>query len=167
MYKDVLKNYSLSVDGRGYIGQMQNFQPPNLSLQSETPRLGGLDAPLHMELGMQVLEASFVLLQYSEEVLALFGVRQNQFVPFVARGHLESFDGTSKPVRISMSGKIMSVEESQWQGGQLSPLTFRIGIHTYRREVNGNVVHLIDVPNMVRIVDGVDVIEQQRGNLGA
>ena len=43
--KDIRKNFSLFVDGRGYAGNTDEANMPELSLQTEEYRAGGMDAP--------------------------------------------------------------------------------------------------------------------------
>lgn len=164
--RDVLKNINLFVDGRGYAGQIDEYNAPDLALASEDYRAGGMDVPVAIEMGMEALETSFSLIAYDADVLALFGIGEGRDVPFVARGALESYDGTVKAAVHTMRGKIMRLARGTWSAGQKPALQVTMRLDYYREEHNGIVINEIDVINMVRIVGGVDRLAAQRAALG-
>ena len=92
--RDVRKNFNLFVDGRGYAGQVEEFNAPKLTLITEDFRGGGMDAPVGITMGMEKLACDFSLKAYDKDVLSSFGVTQGSSIPLVAREALESFDGT-------------------------------------------------------------------------
>lgn len=53
--RDILKNFNLFVDGRGYAGNVSEYTPPNLAVQTEDHRAGGMDAPIALDMGMEGL----------------------------------------------------------------------------------------------------------------
>ena len=164
--RDVLKNFNLFVDGRGYAGQVDEVSLPDLAIQSEDFRAGGMDAPVSLDMGQEAMEASFVLTQYSADVLALWGVAQGQSVPLTVRGALESYDGTVKAMIANMRGKITNIARGSWAAGQKATLTVTMRLDYYKETVDGVVLHEIDVVNMIRVVGGVDRLAQQRAALG-
>lgn len=164
--RDVLKNLNLFVDGRGYAGQIDEYNPPDLAIQVEDYRGGGMDAPVALDMGQEALETSFALIAYDADILALWGVAEGQSVPFVARGALESYDGTVKPVVHTMRGKITTIARGTWAPGQKPALTITMRLDYYKEDHNGVTLHEIDVVNMIRTVNGVDRLAQQRAALG-
>lgn len=164
--RDVLKNINLFVDGRGYAGQIDEYNPPDLTLTTEDYRAGGMDSAEAIEMGMEPLETSFALIAYDADILSQWGVAQGQTVPFTARGALESFDGTVKPVIHRMRGKITSLARGTWAPGQKPALTVTMRLTYYEEIHNGVETHRIDVENMIRIVAGVDRLAEQRAALG-
>lgn len=163
--RDVRKNLNLFVDGRGYAGQVEDFTPPALALVTEEVRAGGMDAPVELEMGMEKLEASFTLIAYDRDVLALFGVAVGQQVPFTVREALESFDGTTKAVVHTMRGKIRKLDPGTSKPGERAGLKCELMLTYYRQTHDGRVVHEIDPVNMVRVVNGVDALAAQRAAL--
>lgn len=164
--RDVLKNFNLFVDGRGYAGQVLEYSAPDLSLTTEDFRAGGMDAPVAIEMGQEGLETSFQLGAYDADVLALWGVAEGAAVPLTIRGALESYDGEVKPVQHKMRGKIISLQRGTWTPGQQAPLTVTLRLDYYQETHNGVVINEIDVPNMRRVVNGVDRLAAQRQALG-
>lgn len=152
--RDVLKNLNLFVDGRGYAGQIDEYNPPDLTLTTEDYRAGGMDAPITLDMGMEVLETSFSLIAYDKSVLSLFGVAEGNNVQFIARGALESYDGTVTAVVHTMGGKITQIQRGTWTAGQKPQLTITMRLDYYKETHGGETVNEIDVQNMVRIVNG-------------
>lgn len=162
----ILKNFNLFVDGRGHAGNIDELKTPTLSLQVEDFRAGGMDAPIAVELGQEKMESTFTLSGYNAQTLALWGVGPGTTVPLTARGTLESMDSSTQPVKVSMAGRVRSVEPGNWKTGERSTLVFTMDLDAYKYEQNGVVIHEIDVPNMVRIVNGVDRLASQREDIG-
>jgi hypothetical protein len=164
--KDILKNINLFVDGRGYAGEIQDYTPPDLSLQTEDHRAGGMDAPIALDMGMEALEPSFNLTAYDADVLRQFGVAEGNEVPFKARGALESYDGTVKAVVHTMRGKITKMARGTWAPGTKPALQITMRLDYYKEEHDGQTLHEIDIPNMKRIINGDDRLSEIRNALG-
>lgn len=164
--RDVLKNINLFVDGRGYAGQIDEYNAPDLTLVIEDYRPGGMDAPVSLDMGMEPLETSFSLISYDADILRQFGVAEGNPVQFTARGALESYDGTVTAVVHNMRGKIASIARGTWAAGQKPALTVTMRLEYYREQHGGQTIHEIDVIGMRRIVNGVDRLAQQRAAIG-
>lgn len=164
--RDILKNFNLFVDGRGYAGNVSEYTAPTLAVQTEDFRAGGMDAPVAVDMGMEALEASFVLTAYDFDVLQLFGIVEGGVVNFTARGAVESYDGVVKAAIHRLRGKITRVERGTWSAGQMAPLTITVRLDYYAEELDGRQLHQIDVPNMVRVINGVDQLAARRAALG-
>lgn len=164
--RDVRKNLNLFVDGRGYAGQIEEFNPPKLAITTEEFRGGGMDAPIELTMGMEKLECDFGLIAYDVEVLKLFGVAEGSLVPFVAREALESFDGTVTPVVHTMRGKIRELDPGTSKAGDKPSLKVSMALTYYKLQHGTTTVLEVDVENMVRVVNGVDQLASQRAALG-
>ena len=164
--RDVRKNINLFVDGRGYAGQIEEFNPPKLAITTEEFRGGGMDAPIELTMGMEKLECDFGLIAYDVEVLKLFGVAEGSLVSFVAREALESFDGTVTPVVHTMRGKIRELDPGTSKAGDKPSLKVSMALTYYKLQHGTTTVLEVDVENMVRVVNGVDQLASQRAALG-
>lgn len=163
--RDVRKNFNAFIDGRGYAGQVDEFNPPKLTLVTEEFRAGGMDAAIDVNMGMEKLTADFSLKAYDSNVLALWGVAEGQQVPFVLREALESFDGTVKAVVHTMRGKILGMDPGTSKAGEMPSLKCDLTLTYYKLVHDGVTIHEIDVENMVRIVNGVDQLATMRAAL--
>lgn len=164
--RDVRKNLNLFVDGRGYAGQVEEFNAPKLALVTEEFRAGGMDAPVELTMGMEKLECDFSLISYDRDVLSLFGVAEGALVPFVAREALESFDGTVTPVVHTMRGKIREMDPGTSKAGEKPSLRVAMALTYYKLQHGDTTVLEIDVENMVRVVNGSDALSATRAALG-
>ncbi len=164
--RDVRKNLNLFVDGRGYAGQVEEFNAPKLALITEEFRAGGMDAAIELTMGMEKLEADFSLISYDRDVLSKFGVAEGAFVPFVARESLESFDGTVTPVIHTMRGKIREIDPGTSKAGDKPSLKVAMALTYYKLQHGDTTVIEVDVENMVRVVNGNDSLAATRAALG-
>ena len=164
--RDILKNFVAYIDGRGYAGEVTEYNPPDLALQTEDLRAGGMDGPLAIEMGIEALETSFSLSKYDDSVLGLWGVGAGSNVAFVVRGAIESYDGMVSAVAHTMRGRITRLARGAWTPGQLAPLQVTMRLSYYKEERDDVTIHEIDIINMVRIVSGVDQLKAQRNALG-
>lgn len=164
--RDVIKNYNLFVDGRGYAGQIEDFTPPVLSTKDEEFRAGGMDAPLKLRMGMEALSAGFNLIAFDANVLALFGVTTGAATPFVARAALESFNGAVTAVVHTMRGRINKLDQGTVKSGDKAALNVEMQLSYYKLQHGARVIHEVDVENMICVVDGKDVLAAQRAAIG-
>ena len=164
--RDVRKNFNLFVDGRGYAGQVDEFNAPKLALVTEDFRAGGMDAPVKITMGMEPLDCDVALKSYARDVLSLFGVTQGASIPLVGREALESFDGTVTQVIHTMRGKIISLDPGTSKAGEAPTLKATMSLTYYKMQHGDTVVHEIDVENMVRRINGVDALATVRSALG-
>lgn len=162
----ILKNFTVAVDGRGFAGNVEEFQLPNLNLTTDDFRAGGMDAPVPVDLGMEKLETSFTTAKHCADTLALFGVAEGQSIPMTARAALEDMDGTTTAVTITMRGRITSIQPAAWTPGSKATTQYTLALSYYKYEQGGSTIHEIDIPNMVRIINGTDRLAEQRSALG-
>jgi P2 family phage contractile tail tube protein len=164
--RDVLKNLNLFVDGKGMAGQVQDVDPPKLAQKTEDFHGGGMAAPFKVTVGMEALEASFSLLAYDKDVLALFGLTEGSSTSLTIRGALESSDGTVTPVCMTMRGKVTSMDPGSWKPGELPSLKCQMALNYYKLQHGRTTVTEIDVENMMCSINGKDVLAAFRSALG-
>lgn len=163
MHRHFLKNFTLFVEAIGYAGVIDELQLPNLTLKTEEHRAGGMDAPVEIDMGMEKLEAVATLSALDPEAQALFGAGDTGLT---ARGNLSSHGGAETAVEVIMRGMIKAQEIGAWKPGEKSQLKITAALTYYRYTQAGRVIHEIDIPNMVRVIDGVDQLATARRNLG-
>jgi P2 family phage contractile tail tube protein len=164
--RDVLKNLVLWVDGKGMAGQVQDFTPPKLTQKNEEFQGGGMMAPIAVTVGMERLTASFSLISFDADVLALFGVAEGSSTSLTVRGALESFDGTITPVQMTMRGKVTELDNGDWKPGTVPYLKVQMELNYYKLTHNGNVTTELDIENMIMSVNGTDSLTDMRTALG-
>jgi uncharacterized protein len=153
---DVLKNFHVYIDARGYAGNADQVKLPKLSIKTDDYLAGGLDVPVGLDMGQEKMESTVVLSKFDPDALTLWGLRDGYMCPITVKGATESLDGSVKQVVANMRGKIRGVEMDDLKAQERSKITFTMEALYYKLTVNGRVVYEIDVLNMVRIVNGVD-----------
>ena len=166
MLDDILKNMALFVDGRGFAGNVEELTLPKLTLKTEEFRNGGMDAPIEVEIGMEKLESEFTLTRFDKNVLKLFGLAPGQLTPLTIRGAVISDDGTQTAVVVNLQGIVREMDPGNWKPGEKATLKIMMALRYYKLTHGGDVVHEIDIPNMVRTIGGVDQLSAVRSALG-
>lgn len=163
-----LKHFNLFVDGRGYAGKIEELTPPKLAIKAEEFRAGGMDAPIDIDLGMEKLECEFTLGEYNEDIIRLYGLHDNAAVSLRMKGSIESDDLQSyrTPVEIMIRGRWREIDWGTWKGGDNSTKKVSVAVSYYKYISGGETLIEIDVPNMIRIVNGIDQLAISRANIG-
>ena len=164
--RDILRNINLFVDGRGYAGRVDEIELPKLTIKTEEFRAGGMDSSVELDMGQEKLETTLTLSGVDREVVKLWGAYTSATTPLTARGALQDEDGTVTPVEVRMRGKVKELDFGTWKPGAKVPLKWMVALRYYKYTQGGEVIHEIDVENMIRIVDGVDQLQAQRAALG-
>lgn len=164
--RDVRKNLNLFVDGRGFAGQVAEFNAPKLTLKTEDFQAGGMFGPIELTMGHEKIESEFSLFAYDADVLSNFGVVEGKEIQFTAREALESHDGTVTPVVHNMRGKIKELDPGTSKPGEMATLKVSLALSYYKQTHGLRVVQEIDVPNMIVMQDGIDILAPMRNALG-
>lgn len=166
MIDNQLKNCTMAIDGRGYAGRVKTVTLPKLTVKTEEFRGGGMDAPIEIDMGMEKLEFSGTLSSVDPDLLRGWGLAHGQSPSITVRGALESEFGASSRVEARLSGRIAEVDHGDWTPGEAAELKFRMAVARYEYRQDGELIHRIDAQNMIRIIDGVDRLTEQRRALG-
>jgi hypothetical protein len=160
-----LRNFNVMIDGRGFAGRADEATLPTLALATEEHRAGGMDAPVDVDMGMELMELSVVLSDYDESVIAGFGLL-GAGVPITLRGAIQRQGEEAQPVVIKMLGGLKSREVGTWSTGGKQTTTLTYSLRKYSETINGVEYVNIDVENMVRVINGTDQLASQRAALG-
>ena len=158
--------FNFFADGRGYAGKIDEFEPPKLVIKTEEYRPGGFDAPIAVDLGMELMEASFTLLDWEQYILTYFGLGHNKPVACTIRSGINNGDGTAQPYVYQLQGIWKEMEQPKLKPGEKITMKIVMPLKYYKLEIDGAVVHEIDVENAVRIINGVDYLAAQREAAG-
>ncbi len=156
MNRRVLKNFTLSVDGHGQAGRLEEYSPPEFAKITEDFRAGGMDIAVPVELGMEPMEVTFKLFDYNKTLLTRF---KDKSIPLVARGGAEdSATGEVIAVTQTMRGMITKIGSGTWKPNDRAILEITAKLTAFKEEHDGEVVIEIDAENMIRNIDGQDVL---------
>ncbi|WP_040728222.1 phage major tail tube protein [Thiomicrorhabdus sp. Kp2] len=165
MSENILKDFNVAVDGKGYAGMATELVLPKLDIVTEDIRAAGMDTSEAVDMGMEPMEAEITLSGYDVALLKLWGVNGGS-VPLTARGGLQSEDGTVKAVAVNLQGKMVGLDMATWKPGELNPKKMKMKVKYYKLTIDGDEIIEIDVPNMVRKIGGVDQLAEIRAALG-
>ena len=116
-------------------------------------------------MGMEKLEGSFSIVEYDPDVLKQFGLISGNNVQVTLRGALVD-DKTTTPMTISLRGMFTEVDMGNFKAGDLATLKCTVACRYYSLDIGGTKVIEIDVDNMVRNINGKDVLSDIRSALG-
>jgi P2 family phage contractile tail tube protein len=160
-----LRNFNVMIDGFGYAGRADEVTLPTLSLATEEHRAGGMDMPVEVDLGMEMMELSIVLSDYDESVIAGFGLL-GAGVPLRVMGAIQRQGEAAQSVVIQALGGLKSRDVGAWSVGGKQTTTLTYSLRKYSETINGIAAVNIDAENMVRVINGVDQLADQRAALG-
>ena len=163
----ILKNANLFIDGTGYAGRIDEITLPKLDANTEEHRAGGMDAPIQVDMGMEGMEATFVLSDFDENIYMQFGMLENNEIPCTVRGSIQAQGtGEAQPVVANLRGGWKTLDPGTWKPGDKNTLTVTMPLRYFKLQINGTEVAEIDIPKMIRTINGTDQLAQQRGHLG-
>lgn len=162
----VLTLFNFFVDGKGYAGQIDEFEPPKLAIKTEEYQPGGFDAPIEADLGMEKMEASFTLLDPDPDTLKCFGLGHNKPVACTARAGIGNGDGTVAAHVHHLQGMWKEVEQPKLKRGEKLSMKVQVALKYYKQEIDGEVIHEIDIENAIRMIGGVDYLAEARAAAG-
>lgn len=160
-----LRNFNVFIDGRGFAGRADEVTLPALAIATEEHRAGGLDSPVEVDMGMELMELSIVLSDYDESVIAGFGLL-GRGVPITLRGAIQRQGEEAQAVVVRALAGLKSRDPGTWQAGSKQTTTLTYSVRKYAEAINGVELVNIDIENMVRVINGVDQLASQRAAIG-
>lgn len=165
MIPKILKNFNLFIDGRGYVGKVEEVNLPKLNIKTEEFRAGGMDAPAMIDMGVEKLEGSFTLLEYDKDVLKQFGLVGGNAVQVTLRGALQD-DTTVSAMVVKLRGMYTEMDMGKLSAGEKGTMQCTIACRYYSLEMDGEKLIEIDIDNMTRVIGGQDKLAEVRKALG-
>ena len=105
-------------------------------------------------------------MDYDADVLKLWGVANGRNTPLTFRGSIkDERTGDESAVVVTLRGMIKEVDAGSWKPGEIAKLKMMVAVDYYKQAIDGEIIHEIDVQNMIRNIDGNDALEQTRRNL--
>lgn len=158
-----LKNMNLFNEGQSYLAEVQSVNTPKLARKMEDYRGGGMDGTVKIDMGAEAMEMEWTLGGPDRTVLRQFGRPglSGTFLRFVG-SYQNDATGSYDTVEITVRGRHEEVDMGEAKIGEGGECKVKTQCVYYRLEWNGRVEVEIDVLNMIYIVDGVDILAEQR-----
>lgn len=166
MIPQILFNTNMFVDGMSFQGDVPELSLPKVAVKTDSYRGGGMDGEIDMDTGLEKLEASFSTNGVRKEALKWFGLADQTAFNGSFRGSFKGQKGAFTGVVATLRGMLKEVDPGSWKGGDKAEFKYSIGVSYYKLEIDGVVMFEIDLVNSVRVINGVDQLQQMRNQLG-
>lgn len=160
----VLKNFNMIVAGQGYAGKCDEVTLPKLAIKKVDHQGGGMDAPVALDMGMELLTCGFTMAEHNAEIFKQFGLISGNEVQCTFRAAMVD-DTTVEPYVVTVRGMYTELEAGSLKVGDKNGLKASLALRYYRLEINNTQLIEIDVINFVRKINGVDQLQQLKSAL--
>ena len=164
---NIFQDFTVWIQDIGKIGEAPEFQPPEIQIETEDFRGGGMDGTVEIPMGIQKIEFDFNLHTWDEQIWQNLGYGPGSLdVPITFRGYLLTAGGAEKSVLIETHSLIKAIKPGKVQAGKKVDMTISVAANYYRHNIDGIDVTEIDVFNKITIIGGVDKSANARRILG-
>lgn len=164
-----LKLMNLYNEGNSYLGQTGEVTLPKLSRKLENWRGGGMNGNVKVDLGLgdDVNEMTWKLGGLDKLVLQQFGAAKVSAFGLRFAGSYQRDDtGETDAVEIVVRGRHEEIDFGNAKAGDDTETTIKTIWTYYKLSINGETVIEIDIVGVKEVVNGVDLLEEHRNNIG-
>lgn len=163
MYPRKIKNFNAFIGAVSYFGRVTEGKLPELKLKNSDYRGGGMDAPVAVPMGQEMMEAELTFAEWNAQLYKAWGNRDRIVMRPAAQGE-EDFGADT--YIFTMAGRIKDVTGDPLKVADDASLKLVMAVDYFKVELNGETLIDIDVENAVRIVAGVDQMAAMRVAMG-
>jgi P2 family phage contractile tail tube protein len=164
-----LKNLNLFNDANSYLGVVKTVTLPPLGRKMEGYRGGGMNGPVKADLGFSDDGIQFEWKTGGLDLIALkqFGAVNASGVALRFTGSFQQDDTAEiSAVEVVMRGRHETIEMGDGQAGEDTEHSITTTCTYYKLIVDNEEIIEIDLLNFIEIVNGVDMLAEQRKALG-
>lgn len=164
-----LKNQNLFNDGNSYMGVSKTVTLPSLTRKLEAWRAAGMDGPVKVDFGMgdDGLQLEWTLGGWDLTVLRQYGMTNASGVQLRFAGAIQRDDtGETSAVEVVVRGRHEEIGFGDSEVGEDTEHSIVTTCTYYKLIIDGNTEIEIDLLNFVFIVNGVDLLAEQRAAIG-
>lgn len=164
-----LKNLNIFNDGNSYQGVAKSATLPPLSRKMEGFRGAGMNGPVKTDQGLSDDGIQFEWTLGGWDLIALrqWGATRADAVQLRFAGAVQRDDtGEVSAVEVVVRGRHEEIEFGDASPGEDTEHSITTTCSYYKLTVDGEVLVEIDILNMIEIVDGVDLLAEQRRAIG-
>lgn len=163
----ILQDFTAWIEGVGKIGECPSFQLPEINLQVEDFRGGGMDGTVEIAHGLEKIEMQFELHTWDRQVWEKLGFGPGAAdVPFMFMGYTLTANKKEAPVWVRTKGMIKSIKPERVESGRKFRQTVHVSAHQYKHAIDNQIVTDIDVYAKKFFINGEDVNRNARRFLG-
>lgn len=164
-----LKMMDLFNEGNSYLGQTGEVTLPKLGRKFEDWRGGGMNGSVKVDLGLSddITELSWKLGGIDPLVISQFGAATVSAIGLRFAGSYQRDDtGDTTAVEIVVRGRHEEIDFGNAKAGDDTEKSIKTIWSYYKLSIDGQAVVEIDIPHMIEKVNGVDLLEKHRANIG-
>lgn len=162
-----LKNFVVFENGTDYRGEVPEITLPTLARKMEEYRSGGMNGPVELDFGMEVLEAEIKAAGWFKGMLESWGVGRHDAQLLRFAGAVQSDDtGEVEAVEVVMRGRFKEIDHGSAKAGEATEHTYKMAVSYYKLTIDGAQLIEIDFANMIEKVNGEDRLAAIRAALG-
>lgn len=164
-----LKHMNLFNEGESYMGVASSVTLPKLTRKLESWRAAGMDGAAKVDLGMgdDGIQLEWTLGGLDLVVTKQYGAVSANGIGLRFAGSYQQDDtGETVPVEVVVRGRHEEIDMGEAKPGEDTEHKITTACTYYKLVVNGEVVIEIDVLAMIFVVDGKDMLEAHRRNIG-
>lgn len=164
-----LKLMDLFNEGNSYLGQTGEVTIPKLARKLENWRGGGMNGNVKIDLGLgdDINEFNWKLGGLDDLVLKQFGAATVGAHMLRFTGSYQRDDtGDTSALEIVVRGRHEEIDFGNQKAGDDTETSVKTIWSYYKLSIDGEVIMEFDIPNMIEIVNGVDLMAKHRANIG-
>lgn len=163
-----LKHMNLFNEGESYMGQCGSVTLPKLTRKLEAWRGAGMDGAAKVDLGMgDDLDLEWTLGGVDLTVLKQYGAVSANGIGLRFAGSYQQDDtGDTIPVEVVVRGRHEEIDMGEAKPGDDTEHKIKTALTYYKLSVDGEEVIEIDTLAMIFTVNGKDMMEAHRRNIG-
>jgi P2 family phage contractile tail tube protein len=163
----VLKNFNVYNEGKSWMGEVAEVVLPKLSRKTEGFRGGGMDGEAEIDLGQEKMELEMTCGGIMRQVFEQYGIVKAGGVGMRFAGAYQSDDTAAvQQVEVVVRGRHKEIDPGKAKAGDKSEFKVKSNLVYYKLTIDGKVLIEIDVLNFIFIVNGVDMLAEQRKAIG-
>lgn len=164
-----LKHMNLFVDGTNYRGIVEEVTLPKLSRKLEAYRGGGMNGSAHVDLGLEddALGCEVNFGGIDTEIFKKYAADKVDGILLRFAGSYQQDDtGEAVPVEFIMRGRIKEIDPGNAKQGDNTQMKVSFANSYVKLTINGEEIIELAPLDMIERVDGVDMLEKHKRNIG-
>lgn len=163
----IFQDFTVWIKDIGKIGVCPSFQPPDIQIQVEEFRGGGMDGAVEIPMGIEKIEFEFDMHTWDTDIWANLGYGPGSMdVPVNFYGYTLTPNGTEGQVFIQTRALLKSIKTNKIDSGKKADISVSLAANYYKHSVGNEEVCEIDLFAGIVRFGGVDKNVQKRQFLG-
>lgn len=164
-----LTNAALWVDGKNYLGKVEEVNLPNPKYKMAEHKALGLQSSMEYYSGIDKMEMKFKLNAPYADFARLIGNPTKKY-KLMLRGNLESYASgtkvTEKPYVVNVTASPKDFPLGNFKQNDNVELELNFSVFAVKLEIDGEKLFEIDTEANIFVAGGVDIMANYRRNLG-